>query len=307
MEKLERSFRERRFLGLGDSMVYAEKRIDALAAPDVQQGNKKWWTSNTMSYDWKDQVRLEKFSRQWFDEIDRRFLAGARLFSAQENPFYELMETSSLEGKRVLEIGCGMGFHAELLSRAGAVLTTVDISPTSVEATRARFAVKGLDADIFEMDAEALAFPDDSFDLVWSWGVIHHSSRTGRIVREIERVLKPGGSVKLMVYNLGGMSAYLTMMMRYSLKFWSGSSVDEELWRSSDGFTARFYSKDLLADLLYTFFEHVDIETFGQEADAIPLPRQLRPIARLFISNAKQRELARQRGALLFAAARKRS
>lgn len=54
-------------------MVYAEKRIDALAAPDVQQGNKKWWTSNTMSYDWKDRVRLEKFSRQWFDEIDRRF------------------------------------------------------------------------------------------------------------------------------------------------------------------------------------------------------------------------------------------
>jgi 2-polyprenyl-3-methyl-5-hydroxy-6-metoxy-1,4-benzoquinol methylase len=288
-------------------MEYDQKRNAALKRFDVQQGNKDWWTAHTMTYDWKDPTQQEKFSRKWFDEIDRRFLNAAKLFSATENPFHELMGTGSLNGKRVLEIGCGMGFHAEMLASSGAELVTVDLSPTSVKATSKRFALKGLSAEIVEIGAENLNFPENSFDLVWSWGVIHHSSRTGCIVREIERVLKPSGVVKLMVYNLSGMPAYITMMTRYSFKFWSGASLDELLWASSDGFTARFYTKDLFADLLSTFFENVEINVLGLEPDAIPLPRYLRPVARFFVSDEKQRKLIRKRGAFLYATARKRS
>jgi SAM-dependent methyltransferase len=155
------------------------------------------------------------------------------------------------------------------------------------------------------MDAEALDLPSREFDLVWSWGVIHHSARTGRIVREIDRVLRPGGEARLMVYNLEGMPAYITLATRYLFGFWGGQSLDEALWRSTDGFSARFYTRDEFGDLLASFFDRVETRIFGQDADVVPLPGFLRrPVLKL-IPIAHQRRLANRRGAFLFAIASK--
>ena len=276
-----------------------------LEATSRQEGNRRWWTDNTMSYDWKEKSGLEPYSLEWFDDIDRRFLFGSRLFNGTPNPFVELMDLDRVKDKRVLEIGCGMGYHTELLLRAGAKLTSVDISPTSVMATTKRLALKGLSGDVREMDAEALAFPDGEFDMVWSWGVIHHSARTGRALREIHRVLKPGGETRLMVYNLEGMQAYISMMRRYMFGFWRGRSLDELLWRDTDGFTARYYTRDGWADLLSTFFEDVEIAFYGQDSDAVPLPRLLRRPMLKLVSVKGQERRARARGSLLFSKARK--
>ena len=101
---------------------------------------------------------------------------------------------------------------------------------------------------------------------------------TGRIVRHIHRVLKAGGETRMMVYNLEGMPAYITMVRRYYTGFWRGRSLDECLWHDTDGFTARYYTKDQLGDLFNIFFDNVYVESFAQDADAAPLPRQLRPI-----------------------------
>jgi SAM-dependent methyltransferase len=244
---------------------------------------------------------LVPFTLPWFDDIDRRFMHGARLFSDAANPFEQLMGLPRLAGKRVLEIGCGMGFHSEMLARAGVRLTSIDLSPTSIKATKTRFDLKNIVAEIREMDAEALAFPAAEFDLVWSWGVIHHSSRTGRVVREIERVLRPGGEARIMVYNLEGMPAYVTLLTRYILGFWRGQSLDETLWRSTDGFSARFYTRDEFADLLATFFERVQTSIFGQDADVMPLPHFLRTWMLKLMPLSRQRQLASRRGAFLFA------
>lgn len=215
------------------------------------------------------------------------------------------MNLPQLAGKRVLEIGCGMGFHSEMLTRAGAALTSIDLSPTSVRATKTRLELKNLKADVREMDAESLVLPSGEFDMVWSWGVIHHSSRTGRIVREIERVLRPGGEARLMVYNLEGMPAYITIVTRYLVGFWRGQSLDEVLWRSTDGFSARFYTRDEFADLLATFFDGVETRIFGQDPDVVPLPRFLRSPLLKLIPRSRQRRLASRRGAFLFAVATK--
>ena len=266
-----------------------------------QSGNEAWWTDQTMSYDWRETVAHEKYSLPWFDEIDARFVFGARLFTDPARPFAEMMRADQLAGKRVLEIGCGMGFHSELLVRAGAILTSVDLSQTSVDATRRRFELKGLSGDIRQMDAEQLDFPDDSFDFVWSWGVIHHSSHTGRIVRQIHRVLKPGGDAGVMVYSLDGMPAYITMMTRYMLGFWTGkASLDELLWKSSDGFSARHYTKDQWVDLVSLFFEVEEFRLCGQDADVVPVPRQIRPALLRLLSAEKQKQLAARRGSMLF-------
>lgn len=281
------------------------KRDGSLTIAETQSGNKRWWSSNPMAYNRNVRVVPARFTPEWFEEIDRRFLVGAALLGAEENPFLELMGADALAGKRVLEIGCGMGFHAQTLAAAGAKLTTIDLSPVSIEATQTRLHRLGLDATVREMDAEQLDFPAESFDLVWSWGVVHHSSRTGRIIREIERVLRPGGETRLMVYNLSGMPAYIRMMTSYSRRFWSNPSLDENLWAMSDGFSARFYTKDLFGDLLATFFDEVEVTALGQEADAIPFPRRLRDLIGPLLSQERKRDLARRRGSLLFATAKK--
>lgn len=293
-----RSFKEAR-------LSYFDKRDAVMDHESVQLGNRAWWTDHTMSYDWNDTSSAERFTAPWYDDIDRRFLRAARLFSDAANPFEALIGTDRLAGKRVLEIGCGMGFHSELMARAGAQLTAIDLSPTSVESTRKRFQLKKLRGDIRQMDAEAMDFPDGHFDLVWSWGVIHHSSRTGRIIRDVERVLAPNGEARIMVYNLGGMPAYVTMATRYLPAFWFGKLLDKLLWQSTDGFSARFYSADILKDQLSTFFGEVEIMVLGQEADVVPLPRFVRsPILKL-IPLKKQQEIVRTRGAYLFATATK--
>jgi SAM-dependent methyltransferase len=200
-----------------------------------------------------------------------------------------------------------MGLHAELMTRAGAAVTAIDISQTSVDATRRRLELKGLSANVLQMDACGLAFPDQSFDFVWSWGVIHHSARTGLVIKEIHRVLKPGGETRAMVYNLEGMAAYTTITRDYLFGFWRGKTLDQCLWSRSDGYMARYYTKDILSDVFRIFFDDVSAEIYGQDADAIPLPGYFRrPILR-FLSEPKLRRMANLRGSFLFVIARKKA
>jgi 2-polyprenyl-3-methyl-5-hydroxy-6-metoxy-1,4-benzoquinol methylase len=276
------------------------------SAGDAQAGNRSWWTRNTMSYDWKDKVARPEFSREWFDEIDARFIAAARHFAHTDRPFGAIIPFEAIAGKRVLEIGCGMGLHTELMARAGAHVTALDISPTSVAATRARLALKGIAAEVCEADAEALD-ADGAYDFIWSWGVIHHSSRTGRVLRNLHRALAPGGQLRFMVYSLDGAQAYAVMMSRYMFGFWRGRSLDELLWRSTDGFLARYYSKDALTDLCRTFFDDVEMQVFGQESDAVPLPSALRGLVRPLFSDRYIEQAVRRRGTFLFATATKQA
>ena len=282
-------------------MKFEDKGKLALKRDERQASNQQWWTDHTMSYDWKERSPQERFSKGWYDDIDARFLHGSRLFTEAANPFVELMGLENIAGKRVLEIGCGLGFPTELMLRAGARLTSIDLSPTSIEATRRRLELKQIEGgDVRQMDAEQLDFADGEFDMVWSWGVIHHSARTGWIVRQIHRVLKPGGTARLMVYNLEGMPADITMMTRYSFGVWRGRSIDELLWRASDGFTARYYSRDGWKDLLSTFFPETRIRFFGQDSDVVPLPRQIRKPFLNLLSRRRQVALGGKRGSLLY-------
>jgi ubiquinone/menaquinone biosynthesis C-methylase UbiE len=212
---------------------------------------------------------------------------------------------SSGESSGVLEVGCGMGLHSECLSKVGAQLMSIDISETSIEVTRRRLLLKNPSADIRQMDAQVLQFPDRSFEFVWSWGVIHHWAVTGRIVREIHRVLRPRGETRVTVYNLEGMPAYISMARRYIFGFWRRRTLDDCLWRDTDGFTGRYYSKDQFRDLFNTFFSTVDVQSLVQDADAAPLPRYLRPALLRLIRLGRTKRIGNARGGFLFATATK--
>jgi 2-polyprenyl-3-methyl-5-hydroxy-6-metoxy-1,4-benzoquinol methylase len=285
-----------------------EKRTASLGVESVQQGNKQWWTDNTMSYDWHNEIGAPRFSAEWYDAIDQRFIESARLYGTDQRPFDRIIPFDRLNGADVLEIGCGMGLHTELMARAGARVTAVDLSPTSVESTTRRLALKGLPGRVLEGDAEKLPFPDQSFDFVWSWGVIHHSSRTGRVVREIARVCRPNAEVRVMVYNRNGAWAYSILVRDHLLKRrFLHHSFEETLYHSSDGFTARFYVREQFEDLFRTFFENVSSELMGQESDVVPLPRQLRKLALKLLPELYQRGAQAKRGSFIFLTAQRPS
>jgi len=103
-------------------------------------------------------------------------------------------------GLRVLEIGCGCGSEAERFARAGAHYTAVDLTNAAVCITRRRFALANLPGRFVQGDAENLPFVDGSFDIVYSHGVLHHTPDTPRTIREIHRVLSPGGRAIIMLY-----------------------------------------------------------------------------------------------------------
>jgi 2-polyprenyl-3-methyl-5-hydroxy-6-metoxy-1,4-benzoquinol methylase len=276
-------------------------RTDATPFQAVQSNNQAWWTSQTMSYDWGEKNKFEKFSLPWYDEIDRRFAHDARLFAHDKQPFDRIIPFDEICGKKVLEIGCGMGLHTELMTRAGAEVTSVDLSETSVQATRTRLKLKGLAASIIQGDAESLAFEPGSFDFIWSWGVIHHSSRTAKIVRDIARILRPDGWCRIMVYNRYSGTARIALLKYHWLRMgFLYRSVDESLNMGSDGYHARHYTKDQFEDLFRAFFTDVNSLICGQDVDALLLPRGLRKLALRVVSNRWLQRAQSSRGWFLF-------
>ena len=187
-------------------------------------------------------------------------------------------------------------------------MTAIDISPKSVTATRARLALKDIAADVRELDAETLDLTDE-FDFIWSWGVIPHSARTGRVLRNLYNALKPGGQLRFMVDSLDGMQSYAGIVSRYLVGFYGAVAL---AWTSCCGRTPTTSwratsTKDSLLNLCRTFFDDVDLQVFGLEADAVPLPSALRRLVRPFVSDRYIEQAVRRRGTFLFATATKQA
>ncbi len=104
-------------------------------------------------------------------------------------------------GLKVLEIGCGLGTDGTQFAEAGADYTGVDLTDAAVELARKRFELFDLPGKFQTADAENLNFADDSFDLVYSHGVLHHTPETEKAIREVHRVLRPGGRAIVMLYH----------------------------------------------------------------------------------------------------------
>jgi hypothetical protein len=134
-----------------------------------------WWKKNPMSYGESHGVPVygnqtyEFGTREFFERLDETFYSWNRPLHGAR-PFDRLFPYEKYKGQRVLEIGCGMGTMIMNWARAGARVTAVDLNPFSIEQTRRRFALFGLEGAIEPMDARSLAFPDGAFDYVYSWG-----------------------------------------------------------------------------------------------------------------------------------------
>lgn len=154
---------------------------------------KDFWNRNVCQTDYiKNQERGTKI---FFEESEQlRYHYHYHLL-----PLFDNLATE-YKGGKLLEIGCSMGTDLLQMARRGFSVTGVDLTEAGIDLARQRFALYELSADLEVGDAENLRFEDKSFDVVYSFGVIHHTPDTEKAVQEIHRVLKIGGLAVIMLY-----------------------------------------------------------------------------------------------------------
>lgn len=173
---------------------------------DNKKDIQHWWAENPMTYgETHGKTAFKEGSYDmgtpaFFDRIDQEFYSWNKPLH-NKRPFDTLFPYEKYVGKKVLEIGCGLGCMLMNWAKNGADCTGVDLNITSLEQTKRRFELHDLKADIRLEDANHLPFEDNSFDYVWSWGVLHHSPHLDLSIKELFRVLKQGGEFGVMLYN----------------------------------------------------------------------------------------------------------
>jgi SAM-dependent methyltransferase len=215
----------------------------------------------------------ERVARFWNDEpCGTRYLADGGKFVAQSQARYALephipgfANFASSCGLRVLEIGVGLGADYEQWLKAGAIATGIDLSETSLAQARHRCRIAGLEADLSLADAENLPFPDRKFDIVYSYGVMHHSPDTARCLREAWRVLKLGGEARIMLYHHASVTGVM-LWLRYGM--WRGRSLRQCVYeRLESPGTRTFTVPEVLAML--EGFDHVRIQQVFSPGDLL--------------------------------------
>lgn len=154
---------------------------------------KNYWNNNPLhGYEFSDLG-----SGVFFEKVDQIKRQDIERFSL------DFWRFGDYNGQKVLEVGCGPGWFSVQYAKAGAKLTSIDLTPRAVEITKAHLHYRGVSANVLEANAETLPFPDEDFDFVLSAGVLHHTPDTPRAIKECWRVLKRGGRAKIALYHKG--------------------------------------------------------------------------------------------------------
>ena len=184
--------------------VLETENFKPLATEDKQKARDQWSQDPCGA----ESDRVSEFgTRQYFDEVERvRYQEYAPWMP-------ELMGFDKFAGARLLEVGCGMGTDLLQFARGGAVCTGIDLTPRSIVITRQRFTLYDQRADLLIGDGERLPFANDTLDVVYSNGVLHHTPDTAGAISELHRVLKSGGTAKVMIYHKNSLNYWGEMML----------------------------------------------------------------------------------------------
>lgn len=162
------------------------KKDGQTIVPEVRE----YWDSHPLGFQYITDNNLKVGSPEFFAHI-RPWMSPYKFPWIMERIE---REATILKGKHLLEIGCGLGFASLEFLKSGVRVTATDLTPTAVELTRKHFEVEGLKAeDVRAENVLALSFKENTFDAVWANGVVHATGDTEQAIKEIHRVLKPGG------------------------------------------------------------------------------------------------------------------
>ncbi len=174
------------------------RRIEAVEpehTPDLTNQVRDFWTRNVNAEKilGKSVTDHTRGDDQYFEELEQqRYRSHRHLL-----PWIQSMQP----GKSVLEIGCGIGLDSYTMAKHGLNLTAIDLTEVGVNTARSRFEKENLNGTFQVGDAMNLQFPDNHFDYVYSFGVLHHAPDTNATIDEVFRVLKPQGEAKIMLYH----------------------------------------------------------------------------------------------------------
>jgi 2-polyprenyl-3-methyl-5-hydroxy-6-metoxy-1,4-benzoquinol methylase len=163
----------------------------ANASADSYRAVRDYWDEHV--HDWKI-ARHAVGTREFFEETE-----AYRFEKLHYLP--KVVDFNAFKGRALLDVGCGLGNDTSRFARGGALITGVDLAPKAIELARQNFSQRGLDGTFQVMNGERLDFPDESFDAVYCHTVLHFTPDPARMVREIHRVLRPGGEAILMTVN----------------------------------------------------------------------------------------------------------
>ena len=184
------------------------------------------------------QAHSEKFSREYFEQIEQ--------WRYWDQPFiHSFAQFTRYRDKRVLEVGFGAGTDFIQWLRAGARVSGVDLTEEALANVRHRIQVYGLPQpeNLQVADAENLPFPASTFDLGYSWGVLHHTPNTEKALAELVRVVRPGGEIKIMLYNRRGMYAWKMWVKHALLKGRPWKSLRWVLWNHVESIGTKGYTE----------------------------------------------------------------
>lgn len=210
---------------------------------------------------------LEPGSREWFQQVEAH---RYRL----EPCIHAIAQFTRHRGKKLLEVGVGAGTDHLQWARAGCDCYGVDLTDAAIETTRSHLALHGLESKLQRVDAESLPFPDENFDLVYSWGVIHHSEYPDRMIAEIRRVLKPGGEFIGMLYGRRSPAVFKEWAKNALLKGRPWRSFSDVLWDHVESVGTKAYTVSELSHM-FSRFETVYFKQTITPYDTDKWPRWL--------------------------------
>ena len=256
---------------------FANKAIgfDAPTQAPSNASQHRRWESSPMRYDWRAAITEKAGSKAYFTEIDRRFLSSAAKYAPwRDLPFDAIIPFESLREKDVLEIGVGQGTHAQLLAPRCKSFTGIDLTTQAAANTARRLELFDLPGRVLQMDAEAMAFADHSFDYIWSWGVIHHSADSRKVLTEMHRVLRPGGTCTIMVYHRSWWHYYVCGFIRgvFQNRFGKHANLHRVVQSATDGAIARYYTPRSWRHAASGLFAVESSRIYGLKGEILPIP-----------------------------------
>jgi len=183
-----------------------------------------------------DVANQKKFSKQYFEQIESfRYKAEPEIHSFAQFTRYR--------DKKLLEVGVGAGTDFLQWVRAGTKAYGIDLTKEAIDNTTQRLKIYNLKAEELRVsDAENLPYEDNFFDIVYSWGVIHHSPNMERCLQEIIRVAKHGGTIKLMIYNRRSLFAFYRYLFAGAFKGKPFQSISTFLFNNQESPGTKAYT-----------------------------------------------------------------
>jgi 2-polyprenyl-3-methyl-5-hydroxy-6-metoxy-1,4-benzoquinol methylase len=215
------------------------------ATADNQHRNRNWWQAKPMTYaDWSADDREPR--------TDNDFLKMEE-YVLRTGPWLKTwFKTIDFNGLRCLDLGSGSGIFSSMLGRRGALVTAMDLTEAAVNLTRKTATFFGCHVSSVRCDAEYNPFGNDTFDFIFSWGVLHHTHDMDTALKEVSRILKPGGRGMMMVYHRRSVVYYVHgfYWLLAKGKIFSGHSLRSVQDFYTDGFYHRYMTPVELETML---------------------------------------------------------